>query len=49
MKAVNHRLQELLFSEVLHLPLDGTDSTGSKRGLALISIFAVVQDIWQLG
>ncbi len=45
-KPVNHRFQKALFSEVLHLPLDDTGQTDSKRGTALVSVIILVQDFW---
>ena len=45
-KSINHRLQEDLFREALHLLLDDAGETDIKRGTALVSIMILVQDFW---
>lgn len=45
-KPVDHSFQEVLFSELMHLPLDDTGKSDSKRGLAVVSVITLVQDFW---
>jgi hypothetical protein len=48
-KPVDHSFQEVLLSELMHLPLDDTGKSDSKRGLAVVSVITLVQDFWWLG